>query len=137
MVSGYRLRRNELGVFVDIYLYDSLSSGAGYAVSLSEDLPELLWKMNILLTGCNCDSACHNCLKHYRNQFIHGFLDRWAAMDLLEWGVKGKVNESIGYDEQKRLIGKLGNILHNEGIVVNKDDCKESIYLEKKEKNIV
>ena len=134
LVSGYRLRRNELGVFVDIYLYDSLSSGAGYAVSLSEDLPELLWKMNILLTGCNCDSACHNCLKHYRNQFIHGFLDRWAAMDLLEWGVKGKVNESIGYDEQKRLIGKLGNILHNEGIVVNKDDCKESIYLEKKGK---
>ena len=50
LVTGYRLRNNPEGTFVDIYLYDSLSSGAGYAVSAAEEigaliqcLEELLW----------------------------------------------------------------------------------------------
>ena len=34
LVTGYRIRQNRAGDFVDIYLYESLSSGAGYAVSI-------------------------------------------------------------------------------------------------------
>lgn len=35
LVTGYRVRQNRNGDFVDIYLYDSLSSGAGYALALN------------------------------------------------------------------------------------------------------
>ena len=42
LVTGYRLRQNEEGSFVDLYLYDSLSSGAGYAVSIESEIDSLL-----------------------------------------------------------------------------------------------
>lgn len=86
LVTGYRLRKNQNGSFVDIYMYDSLSSGAGYAVGVVDVIPELLDKVESLLSSCTCNNACHNCLKHYRNQYIHGLLDRFAALELLGWG---------------------------------------------------
>ena len=82
LVTGYRVRQSGAGDFVDIYLYDSLSSGAGYAVSIESSIQKLLEKTRDLLNGCTCDSACHKCLKHYRNQYIHSGLDRKAALDI-------------------------------------------------------
>lgn len=38
LVTGYRLRNNPEGSFVDVYLYDNLSSGAGYAVSVAQNI---------------------------------------------------------------------------------------------------
>ena len=42
LVTGYRLRTGTEASYVDIYLYDSLSSGAGYAVSVANAIAELL-----------------------------------------------------------------------------------------------
>lgn len=95
LVTGYRIRDNNKGAFVDIYLYDSLSSGAGYAVSVAEIARKLFDSIESMLTECDCGCACHKCLKHYRNQHVHGALDRFAALDLLRWGIYGK----------KRLFG--------------------------------
>lgn len=78
-IDGKRGVRIRQGKNEDVY--DSLSSGAGYAVSLSENAEELLQKTEVLLSGCTCGSACHKCLKHYRNQYLHGRLDRFAARD--------------------------------------------------------
>ena len=89
LVTGYRLRTGAEASYVDIYLYDSLSSGAGYAVSVADAISELLSDMKELLSSCDCGSACSKCLKHYRNQYVHGMLDRFAALQLLEWGVDG------------------------------------------------
>ena len=36
LVSGYRFRHNSKGAFFDVYLYDSLSSGAGYSASVAK-----------------------------------------------------------------------------------------------------
>ena len=91
LVTGCRVRRNEAGTFVDVYIYDSLSGGAGYAVSLTEDIAEILQGIRELPAGCDCGSACRKCLKHYRNQYVHGMLDRFAALQLLKWGISGKV----------------------------------------------
>ena len=45
LVTGYRLRTGSEASYVDIYLYDSLSSGAGYAVSVADAIDELLTDM--------------------------------------------------------------------------------------------
>ena len=88
LVTGYRVRQGFENDFIDLYLYDSLSSGAGYAVSIEASIQSLLQKTRELLSGCKCDTACYQCLKHYRNQYYHGFLDRWAALQLLNWAEK-------------------------------------------------
>lgn len=116
LVTGYRVRHNRNGDFVDIYLYDSLSSGAGYAVSIESSIQTLLEKTKELLSGCTCDSACHKCLKHYRNQYIHSVLDRYAALELLAWGEAGVRAPAIPAHKQQYLLKSLEQILQISGI---------------------
>ena len=111
LVAGYRVRHSNIGCWVDIYLYDNLSSGAGYAVSLANQMPRLLRRVEELLSLCSCDSACYNCLKHYRNQNIHGMLDRRAALQLLEWGKNGCLAHEINVETQIQLIRQMENII--------------------------
>lgn len=111
LVTGYRLRTGAESSFIDIYLYDSLSSGAGYAVSVADEITALIADMKELLSSCNCGSACSKCLKHYRNQFVHGLLDRFAALQLLEWGGAGTKAPSITTEAQINMIMPLANIL--------------------------
>ena len=109
-MTGYRVRQNPSGDFVDIYLYDSLSSGAGYAVSMESSIPRLLTRTRELLEACTCDSACHKCLKYYRNQFIHGLLDRKAALDLLTWGENGTRAAPLPKARQREMISTFRQI---------------------------
>lgn len=104
LVSGYRIRENKGDVFVDLYLYDSLSSGAGYAVGLVPYMAEILKNTEQFLSACKCEDACHLCLKHYRNRHIHGRLDRFAALDLLRWSAQGKLAEPLHIDRRKELL---------------------------------
>lgn len=115
LVTGYRLRKGAEASYVDIYLYDSLSSGAGYAVSVADVIDELLSDMKELLSSCDCGSACSKCLKHYRNQYVHGMLDRFAALQLLEWGIEGIKASPISPEKQISMIRPLANILKQSG----------------------
>lgn len=115
LVTGYRIRTNNAGAFVDVYLYDSLSSGAGYAVSVADNIETLLNRIRELLASCDCGNACHKCLKHYRNQYVHGLLDRFAALQLLDWGVNGELADSLTVEGQKALLLPLESILRVSG----------------------
>ena len=121
LVTGYRLRTGAEASYVDIYLYDSLSSGAGYAVSVADAIAELLSDMKELLSSCDCGSACSKCLKHYRNQYVHGMLDRFAALQLLEWGVAGIKASPIKPETQINMIMPLANILKQSGCEITVD----------------
>lgn len=121
LVTGYRLRTGAEASYIDIYLYDSLSSGAGYAVSVADAIVELLSDMKELLSSCYCGSACSKCLKHYRNQYVHGLLDRFAALQLLEWGIGGKKASSIDPEKQIEMIRPLVNILNQSGCTIRTD----------------
>ena len=122
LVTGYRLRTGSEASYVDIYLYDSLSSGAGYAVSVADAIADLLTDMKELLSSCDCGSACSKCLKHYRNQHVHGMLDRFAAIQLLEWGISGVKSSPIKPESQINLIMPLANILKQSGCDIALDD---------------
>ncbi len=115
LVTGYRLRTGSESSYVDIYLYDSLSSGAGYAVGVKDSISTLLDDIKEMLSSCSCKTACSKCLKHYRNQFLHGQLDRHAALELLEWGMNGKAASELSLEEQKALLSPLESILSKYG----------------------
>ncbi len=109
--SGYRLRYNDDNhkAFVDVFLFDSLSSGAGYCAALADRSEELMEETRRILSNCpkSCDSACHECLMHFWNQRVHVHLDRFAALDLLNWCQYSTLPPSLSYEEQDRLIEPL------------------------------
>ncbi len=109
--SGYRLRYSEDGfkAYVDVFLFDSLSSGAGYCSALAERTEELMEETKKVLISCHakCDSACHECLMHYWNQRVHSLLDRFAALELLEWCENSNLPPELSYDQQEKLLEPL------------------------------
>lgn len=109
--SGYRLRYSPENhkTYIDIFLFDSLSSGAGYCSALAERTNELMEITRNVLENCpaGCDSACHECLMHYWNQRVHAMLDRSAALDLLNWCEDSVLPAALPYDEQDKLLSPL------------------------------
>ena len=114
-----------------------LSSGAGYAVSISNVIESLLSQTESLPAGCDCEGACYKCLKHYRNQYVHGILDRHAALDLLRWGKSGERAKELSFVTQEKLLKSLTLILKQMGCSLVFE--RNSIFVRKgnKEKRVV
>ena len=137
LVTGFRLRNNSNGFFVDLYLYDNLSSGAGYAVAVSKEIGTLLKETETILKSCSCESACHSCLKHYRNQFVHGMLDRLAALDLLNWGVHGQLAPKLPLEMQKDYLNPLCRILEDSGYTIRVESTEIIISNQYQKKKVI
>ncbi|MDF9409664.1 DUF1998 domain-containing protein [Pelotomaculum isophthalicicum JI] len=114
--AGYRLREHKEIAYVDIYLYDSLSSGAGYSSGIASQINPLLEKTETFLNGCDCDNACQNCLKHYRNQNYHSVLDRYAALELLTWAKEQRLAADVPLQDQIKMMEPLRKVLYTYGI---------------------
>src|SRR5699024_3714410 len=90
--GGYRVRISKNKTFIDIYLFDSLSSGAGYCSMLEDKISQLIRATsNVLKCPSNCDTSCHDCLNHFGNQRVQQFLDRNLGKQLLDWCREGKL----------------------------------------------
>ena len=127
--SGYRIRQGDGVTNVDIYLYDSLSSGAGYCTQIGESVEDLFKKTREILTGCDCDSACQRCLKHYRNQRIQYDLDRFIAIEFLDYGQSQTIPPVLGVPEALEVIEPLRQLLRDEGVSITTDGS--SVTLER------
>lgn len=98
---------------------------------------ELLSDMKELLSSCDCGSACSKCLKHYRNQYVHGMLDRFAALQLLEWGIEGIKASPISPEKQISMIRPLANILKQSGCEISTDGEITAIGHRSKKKIVI
>lgn len=109
--SGYRLRYAPDGkaAYVDVFLFDSLSSGAGYCAALADSPKKMFRETRSVLADCpsKCESACHDCLMHYWNQRHHNILDRLAAIDLLDWAEQGILPDGLSFERQQQLMAPL------------------------------
>ena len=94
---GSRRRLAGETAYVDIYLFDSLSSGAGYSSLLAGAgaLEQIVSRARAIMENCDCETACLQCLKHYHNKRLHASLDRHAALDLLGYVTDGFVSTGI------------------------------------------
>ncbi|MDN4607167.1 DEAD/DEAH box helicase [Sporosarcina highlanderae] len=92
LTVGYRILQEEQGIgFVDLYLFDTLSGGAGYSYEAGNRITEIIEKTFDVLNECanNCDSSCYKCLRNYQNQMKHGQLNRMLGLELLTYLVSG------------------------------------------------
>lgn len=137
LVTGYRVRSSNAGTYLDIYLYDSLSSGAGYAETVGRRINEILEKVESLLTSCSCDGACYQCLKHYRNQNVHGLLNRFLAKQLLEWGKDGTLANPIPKQLQRKYLYPMRDVLKYAGVELVERSSEFYVRTKKGEKRVV
>ena len=69
-----------------VVLYDNVPGGAGLVAQLEDRkiFEEVLLSAKQRVSGgCGCDSSCYGCLRSYRNQFAHPYLDRNKALKFL------------------------------------------------------
>jgi hypothetical protein len=75
----------------EIYLYDTLPGGAGFAKRVG-DLGLAVFEDALqVLEHCpdNCDRSCYRCLRSYKNKFEHDLLDRHIGASLLRFALTG------------------------------------------------
>ncbi len=80
-----------IGHEVEIFLYDTLAGGAGFATQLVPRAVELFVHARKLLNTCpeNCDASCYRCLQSFRNRMEHGLLDRQLGIQFLDHALNG------------------------------------------------
>ena len=100
-------------LFLDIYLYDTLSGGAGYAELAGRYLDEILRDVLQLLKKCpaHCDRSCESCLCHYHNQHLRDRLDRFVGAELLRYAMSGEIPEEASLQTQAANLEGLARLL--------------------------
>ena len=79
------------GLEAEIYLYDTLPGGAGFAQSVATLGLSVFEDALRLLDECpeGCDKSCYRCLRSYKNKFEHHLLDRHIGGSLLRSIIHG------------------------------------------------
>lgn len=91
LAVGLRPWRQPDGSFNgEVYIYDTLPNGAGYATEIYTEIKPILDVARRLLSECSCVTACYNCLQDYSNQTYHALLDRYLAIDLCNFIITGQ-----------------------------------------------
>lgn len=75
------------GLEAEIYLYDTLAGGAGFAQRIGEMGRAIFDEALFVLEGCpsGCDRSCYRCLRSFRNRYEHDLLDRHVGASLLRY----------------------------------------------------
>jgi ATP-dependent helicase YprA (DUF1998 family) len=76
----------------EVFLYDDVPGGAGYARAIEQNLEAILRKALELGEACpnpDCQGACYHCMFDYRNQTLHPLLDRKLGAALLRFLLHG------------------------------------------------
>jgi DEAD/DEAH box helicase/Domain of unknown function (DUF1998)/Helicase conserved C-terminal domain len=105
--------------FLDVYLYDTLSGGAGYADLAGRYLAEILDDVQALLEDCpaRCARSCESCLRHYHNQHLKDRLDRRVAAQLLRYARFGQAPQEESLGKQASDLTALSRLLELDGYV--------------------
>lgn len=111
LVTGYRILTENEKHYADLYVFDSLSGGAGYSYVAGQRIEEIFDQTLQILQQCDghCRSSCYKCLRHYKNQLKHQTLNRFLALELLEYLKNGKMRRYT-LEEQKQYMKPLVRI---------------------------
>ena len=84
-------REGRQGQEAEIYLYDTLPGGAGFAQRVGQLGIGVFEDALRILESCpaDCDRSCYRCLRSYKNKFEHDLLDRQVGASLLRFLIHG------------------------------------------------
>jgi ATP-dependent helicase YprA (DUF1998 family) len=119
--AGYRFITLGENYFADIFMYDTLSGGAGYATMAGEVIFEVFAEVESLLDKCVCTSSCDKCLRHYGNRLHHVSLNRLLALDLVKFIKDGQIPEEFNLVRQQTELKPLVQMLHLAGWEITND----------------
>jgi Domain of unknown function (DUF1998) len=109
--AGFRFVRVGDEHLADIFVYDTLSGGAGYATQAGELFGAVMNRAETLLSRCTCSASCDKCLRHYGNRFHHSILDRRLALDLLRYVRDGYLGAAPSHSEQRAALEPLKDMM--------------------------
>lgn len=105
------------GLEAEIYLYDTLPGGAGFAqrvgnlgLAVFEDALQILE-----VCSDDCDRSCYRCLRSYKNKFEHDLLDRYLGASLLRFALTGST-PTLNLQRLERSTDLLFEDLQRQGI---------------------
>lgn len=108
--SGVRaINRGAGRLHGEVFLYDDVPGGAGYARAIDDNIEEILHKALELGQTCTnptCAGACYHCVYDYRNQALHPLLDRALGTSVLEYILHGSFPQLI-----RRQVDNCGSTL--------------------------
>ncbi len=113
--AGYRFTRLDGAYLADVFVYDSISGGAGYATMACAVFDRVFEALETLLARCDCSASCDKCLRSYGNRLHHGALDRFLALDLVRFIRSGACPPPFSTAEQARELHPLVQMLQMEG----------------------
>jgi hypothetical protein len=120
--AGYRFGKQGEEHFADIFMYDTLSGGAGYATQAGQVFASIFGKVEDLLSSCDCTSSCDKCLRHYGNRFHHGALDRFLALDIYHYIKDGVSPPPFDRMNQQQQLEPLAQLLSLAGWQLIRDN---------------
>lgn len=85
-LDGTLYRRPGGGPFPNIILFDNVPGGAGHVRRIADNLPLTFQYAFDRVNQCECgeETSCYECLRNFRNQFYHEYLQRGLAKDFLD-----------------------------------------------------
>ncbi len=111
-----------------IYLYDLLPGGAGYARAVGEALDGVLEATEQLLGDCDCAQSCYRCIRHYANNYIHASLDRHLALALLRH-VRHGTTPVVPLEQRAGALRGLDEFLLLRGIEAERHSTIEGVEI--------
>lgn len=113
------------GFEAEIYLYDTLPGGAGFAQRVGRLGLDVFNEALRILEICpeNCDRSCYRCLRSYKNKFEHDLLDRQLGASLLRFLIDGSY-PTLSLNRLEASTELLYQDLHRqnlEGVIIERN----------------
>ena len=125
---GVRPMRDSFGrVQGEVFIYDNVPGGAGYARAIQDSLREITQLALAMGRDCpndSCSGACYHCLLGYRNQSIHNLLDRNLSISVLEYLLEGR-RPGLRRQQAVRLASGVEEYLRSDWAIVDAGECPE------------
>jgi Lhr-like helicase len=117
--AGFRLlpKAEKEDLRADVYLFDTLSGGAGYSEQAGREIEAVLTTLEQVLGHCpaGCDTSCQGCLRHYANRYFHTQLDRRLGLALLYYLRDGRTPLVDDLAAQSQRLEPLRDLLILDG----------------------